>query len=94
MRVFENYSEEVDGIATAHYRPAKPSEINQVHNAESVAKYGGAPLHTWNSSHCDIEFDRRDPSGTLRITINGQTAIVQRDELIAVIRYAKGSVSI
>lgn len=90
MRVFDDWSKESDGIATAVYRPAKPSELAKVHPQADVAKSKGGKLHSWNGAEAWLQWDDK---GFVVLTVNGQKAQVHKDEFMFLMRAAKGQLS-
>lgn len=95
MRVKTGYTEPItlDGssISFATYRPAKPSELSEVHPPEDVARFRGGKLHPWAGADCSVSYDSE---GVVCLQVGDERTYVHKDELIHVIRFAKGGMGV
>lgn len=93
MKVFDKWSEPKDGLQFPVYRGAKISELARAHPMRDVIESGGAKLHPWGGNpDASVSFDKYDKNGLITIKIGNESTIIQKDELVMVIRYAMGRI--
>lgn len=74
--------------------PLKPAELAQRYPAQDVARMGGAVIRSYQgASRVTLDFEPKR-EGFIWIEIDGKRALVHKDELLYVARFAKGHAAV
>lgn len=88
------YIKDINSLEIIPQRPMPISELSKRHPLEELALRGGGDLLSYKGQRKVRVGFKPDTEGFIELTVGNQTAVVHKDELIFVARFAKGSAAV
>ena len=81
-------------IIVSPHIPISVSELAKYHPLDQIAKHGGGYLTTYgHTKKVRLDFDPKR-EGFIELSVGKETALIHKDELLFVARFAKGSAAV